>query len=216
MATAAAAIDRQPGARAGLVLAHAAAEVFEDLAQRVHPAWIESLGAGIDTIATRRPILLGELLLTRFDLRWPDLSAATEALERVWLLPPPEVRRLCGARALFGWRDALKRSVDGRLRRHARALVGDSAFDIITGNPDPRPGTVELPSELEPDWVCTQGWTLLKSASDWPDARSRRLVDLMLPPNDPGAPALPAIEADHGLFMAELPTILPEYPWLFG
>ena len=197
-----------------LVLARRAALALASMSKRVHPAWIASLGRDVETVAVNRPALLDELLLSRFDLRWPDLSAASHGPEYMWLLPPEQVKRVCSARALYTWRDALDRCVVAQVRRTARALVGDVAFKTLLARSDPRPHSVTLPESLDADEVCAFGWSQLKAGLPWRDARSCRLVDLMLPPvkvaESPGA------VDDHALFMADLPAMFPELLWLFG
>ena len=204
------------GGMAAATLARSAASALAVLSKRVHPGWIASLGADIAAFGAQRPALLDDLLLSRYDLRWPDLSAPTHGLENLWLLPPGQVRRLCSARALYTWRDALNRCVMADVRRKARALVGDLAFQVLTGRPDKYPHSITLPASLDSDEVCGLGWLQIRAALPWRDERSRRLVDLMLPPTP--ASAAPAHSAfdDHPLFMADLPAMFPEHSWLFG
>ena len=213
--------------RAGLLAAQAG-QVLQDLPQRVHPAWIDTVGADPATLAAGGPELLNIALLARFDLRWPDLSAASHALEIAWLLPPGQLARLCAARALFAVRGVLARSVDAGARRRARALVGDSSFEALMAVPQPRRDAAApaatLPGDDAPA-VLARGWALLDQALRWRDARSRRLIALMLPPAPspvrppaptPVAPADHGTAAEHAAFAAALHTLFPEHSWLFG
>jgi hypothetical protein len=211
--------------RAGLLAAHAGA-VLQDLPQRLHPAWIDTVGADPATLAAGGPELLNIALLARFDLRWPDLSAASHALEIAWLLPPAQLARLCAARALFAVRGALARSVDAGARRRARALVGDGSFHGLMAVPQARRDAAApapaLPGDDTPA-VQARGWTLIDQALRWRDARSRRLIELMLPPSPQPARAAPPVPAadrsaaeEHAAFTTALPTLFPEHAWLFG
>ena len=197
-----------------IALAKFAAAALASVSRRVHPAWVESLGKEVAVVASKGPALLDELLLSHFDLRWPDLSAVSHGPEYLWLLPVEQVKRFCSARALYTWRDALDRCVVAQMRRQARALVGNVAFEALIARPDPRPHSVALPETLDGDEVCALGWLHLKAGLPWRDARSRRLVDLMFPPTAVTAP--PGAADDHDLFMADLPAMFPELSWLFG
>ncbi len=208
-----------PAVRAGH-LATQAGQVLQDLPRRLHPSWIDTVGADPATLAAGGPELLNIALLARFDLRWPDLSAASHALELAWLLPPAQLARLCAARALFAVRGALARSVDAGARRRARALVGDASFEALVAVPQPRREDTALPADDTPA-VLAHGLALLDAALQWRDARSRRLIALMLPPA--GRPATPAAAqpphaaaAEHTAFAAALHTLFPEHAWLFG
>ncbi|WP_425258738.1 type III secretion protein HrpB4 [Rubrivivax sp. RP6-9] len=209
-------------------LAEQAGQVLHDLPRHLHPGWIDAVGADPALLAAGGPGLLNTALLARFDLRWPDLSAAQHALEIAWLLPPGQLARLCAARALFAVRGALARSVDAGARRRARALVGDSSFEALMAVPQARRDAAApaaaLPGDDAPA-VQARGWTLLDQALRWRDARSRRLIELMLPP--PPSPVRPpastpvaapehAYAAEHAAFAAALHTLFPEHAWLFG
>jgi hypothetical protein len=194
-----------------IALAREAARVLGSLGQRVHASWIGLLGP-----AGMPPQHIDRLLLARFDLRWPDLGVASGGLEHLWLLPPAQVRRVCVARALYERREALARCVTAGLRRDARALLGDVAFNAMTARTDKRQGGAALPSHLDGDRLCALGWQRLKAAVPWGDLRSRRLVELMLPPANAATAEGPLALSDHPSFMADLPALIPEHAWLFG
>jgi hypothetical protein len=199
-------------------LASQASAVLSDLAGHVHPAWtVSAAGTWVDP--TDDGSLLNLILQARFDLCWPDLSAARHPLELAWLLPPGDVRRVCAARSLFACRDALARTVDAGLRRQARALVGSHTLEALLAEQVRRPGE-PVPDPWSPDIITTLGWNLLKRALPWHDRRSRRLMDLMFPP---AAARLPRpvrperdLAAEHTAFCAVLSQLFPEHAWLFG
>ncbi len=197
----------------------AAAEVFVTLLDRIHPAWVRSMGIDMGAVSAVSPAsraVWTEVVAVRFDLRWPDLSVAAEPLQLLWLLPPLQIQRVCCARALFACRDALMRSVDAHVRRSARALVGPAAFDALTVVPGQRVGSAPVLAEPDTGRTSVSGLALLQTSSTWADARAHRLVQLALPPLE-AAPAQPASsDAEHALFASHLPTIFPEHSWLFG
>lgn len=194
-------------------LSDQAGRALQDLPSRVHPAWTAAMGADPGLLRSGGAQVLNTALLARFDLRWPDLSAARHAVELAWLLPPDQVARLCAARVLFTWRGVLARTVDAGLRRAARARIGAGSFDVLVAMPGPRHG--DPPPAMLDDVLLPLGWAWLKSALPWRDPRARRLVELMLPPVAPPAAARRA-EADDGRFLSALPDLFPEHAWLFG
>ncbi len=202
--------------------ARAAAEVFGSLLERMHPSWAQAMGFDKSTLgSTARGspglrAVWAEAVAVRLDLRWPDVSAATEPLHLLWLLPPPQIERVCSARALFACRDALARCVDAPVRRNARALVGAAAFQALVAVPAQRTGSAAVLGELESGLSAVNGFDLLKAGSRWADERALRLVQLVLPPlqleTEPPAPC----HAEHALFAHHFQTIFPEHAWLFG
>jgi hypothetical protein len=84
---------------AAAALARAAGAVFDELPARIHPGWSHSLPFDAGALAQAHPSVLAAALLVHFDLRWPDLSAATHALQRIWLLPRSALMQLCAAGA---------------------------------------------------------------------------------------------------------------------
>lgn len=208
-----------PPAPAVARLAGQAGQALQQLPQRLHPAWVQAVGANPALLSTGGPGLLNLALLARFDLRWPDLSAASHALELAWLLPRDELGRLCAARALYAFRGTLARTVDAGLRRAARALVGSAAFQALVQLPAPRRDSHVLPA-TEADAARLAGWAMLKQGLPWRDLRSRRLVELMLPPAVTGTspPTDPDADpaADHVAFASAVPILFPEHAWLFG
>lgn len=195
-----------------------AGRVLQELPGRVHPGWVATVGADPQVLAEGGGELLNTALLHRFDLRWPDLSAAVCALENAWLLPPADIRRLCCARAIFAWRATLARTVDAGLRRRARAAIGDATFAVAVGEPAVRRSDTAPPPLADGDAPALPGWALLKQAQPWRDPRAQRLIELMLPPaaaQEP-APAAAADAGEHGRFLALLPRLFPEHAWLFG
>ena len=159
--------------------------------------------------------MLDELVLSRFDLRWPDLSMAQTTLEYLWLLPPPLALYLCSLRALYAWRHTLHRSVDGTVRRTARSLAGDTAYGVLMDRAASGARALQLPPSLDAQHICPLGWAQIKAASAWRDVRGRRMVELMLPPSSM-ASTPPTASFDDAHFLADLPALLPEYSWLFG
>jgi hypothetical protein len=204
-------------------LAVQVATVLSNLPQRVHPAWVASLGFDAAFFSQGGHTVMNTVLQARFDLCWPDLSAADEPLELVGLLPPEQQRRLCAVRALYPFRGVLARSVDGAARRTARGLVGSETFDALLQLPERRREDRALPP-LDPDGLASAGWALMGGPLRWADVRLRRLAELSLPPaaalarNAWGQDAGPATlaETEHAGFMAALTPLFPEHQWLFG
>ena len=199
-------------------LAGQAGQTLADLPNRLHPEWVDSMGADPAVLHAGGAGVLNAALLARFDLRWPDLSAAGHGLELAWLLAPDQLVRLCAARALFAWRGALARCVDAGLRRRVRALVGTETFDAIVGIAQGRRDEAAAP--FEADVAQPMGWSLLRRALPWRDVRSRRLIELMLPPVPPHIVAALDERADesaeHDRFASTLLYLFPEHSWLFG
>lgn len=200
----------------------AAAEVFASLLERMHPAWAQAMGFDKGTLAVEATGSRGlravwaEAVAVRLDLRWPDVSSATEPLHLLWLLPPLQIERVCGARALFACRDALARCVDASVRRSARALVGPAAFEALVAVPAQRTGAVAALGELDSGFAAVNGFALLQAGSSWADPRAQRLVQLVLPPLQLAAEPPAPCEAEHALFARHFSTIFPEHAWLFG
>jgi hypothetical protein len=205
-----------PPVASALQLARRGAAALAGLSERVHPAWIDSLGDDVEALIRARPVLLNQVLLTHFGLRWPNVALAHQGADGLWLLSAADLRRVCAARALFRWRDTLDRCVVAAVRRAARSLVGDRAFEAIAARPCQRSrGADELPP-LEPDSICVQGWAQWKLDRPQGDTRARRLVDLTLPPFFGGAPAAKPDAEEADLFLTDLPLMFPELTWLFG
>jgi hypothetical protein len=200
-------------------LAAQAAQALQELPQRVHPAWIDTLEVDPALLACAGPGLMSTVLQARFDLCWPDLSAASHARELAWLLPAGQLQRLCAARALYAFRGPLARSVDAASRRGARALLGTEAFDALLKLPEQRREERALPP-LEADSIVVAGWGLLECQLPWRDARSRRLAELALPPAASLAGPVPgagqAQAAEHVEFVTAVKHLFPEHQWLFG
>lgn len=208
------AVGIAPTPAAALVLAREAAVVFASLLERLHPTWAHAIG--IDLALPGQRAVWAEVASVRFDLRWPDLSVARSALALLWLLPPAEVQRVCIARALFACREPLTRSVDGQVRRRARALVGALVYEALAASPAPRGEATPLPADFESDSLGLTGWRLLDQATVWRDLRARRLVQLMLPLSGVTSPTPTPSAAEHDLFVRLLPHFFPEHAWLFG
>jgi hypothetical protein len=203
-------------------LAARAAQVLQDLPRHVHPAWADTIGIAPAQLSAGGPGLLNTVLQARFDLCWPDLSAAHQALELAWLLPPQQLRRVCAARALYAVRGTLARSVNAALRRHARLLIGSESFETLVSLPERRRADTPQLS-LQADRVVLDGWALLERGLVWGDERTRRLTALALPP--PATPATPATWAawqdsaastNHAEFEVAVNQLFPEHQWLFG
>ena len=199
-------------------LATRAGQILSNLPACLHADWIRMMEADPALLARGGPEVLNTALLARFDLRWPDLSAAAHGLELAWLFAPEQLNQLCAARAVFAWRGLLGRGVDASARRQARALVGAQTFDLIAGIPQARRDVPALP--FEADRAVPLGWTWLDEALPWGDARSRRLTQLMLPPWPPeihaAAQNVPGNAAEHAGFLLALHQLFPEHSWLFG
>jgi hypothetical protein len=202
--------------------ARAAADVFATLLERMHPAWAQAMGFDKATLAAAAGGSRGlravwaEAVAVRLDLRWPDVSAATEPLHLLWLLAPAQIERVCSARALFACRDALARSVDASVRRSARALVGPAAFEALVAVPAQRTGSAAGLGEVESGFTGVNGFALLQAGSRWADSRAQRLVQLVLPPLQLATEPPAACEAEHALFARHFSTLFPEHAWLFG
>ena len=179
-------------------LSQGAAQALHDLPQRVHPAWLASLEVAPSLLVDAGPGLMSTVLQNRFDLCWPDLSAASHTLELVWLLPPEQLRRVCAARALFAYRGLLARSVDAAARRSTRLLLGAATFDALLHLPERRREPQALPP-LDEDSIVVVGWGLLGGQLPWADVRARRLVELVLPPAAVRARKAHRRGADHDL-----------------
>jgi len=205
-----------PTPAAALVLAREAAVVFASLLDRLHPSWVRAVGIDLAVTTPGHCAVWIEAITSRFDLRWPDLSAARSALELLWLLPPAEVQRVCIARALFACREPLARCVDGQVRRRARELVGAPAYEALAALPAPRGGGLPLPADVDSESLGLDGWQLLDQATEWRDSRARRLVQLMLPLSGVPSPKFKPSAAEHALFVLQLPHLFPEHAWLFG
>ena len=200
-------------------LAMQAAQVLADLPQHVHPGWIGALEVDRSLLSAGGAGLLNRALQTRFDLCWPDLSAATEALQMAWLLPPAQLRRVCAARVLYSMRGALARTVDAALRRSARLLIGSDSFEALVGLAERR--RVESPTlPAGSDRVVLAGWALIERQLCWGDDRLRRLTVLALPPHAPHAATAAPQEQnparEHAEFAAAVNQLFPEHQWLFG
>lgn len=200
-------------------LSEQAALALQDLPQRVHPLWVDLLEVDPGVLASGGPRFMNAVLQARFDLRWPDLSAASHALELTWLLPPAQVRQVCAARALYGFRGLLARTVDAATRRGARLLLGSEVFNALVQLPERRREERPLPA-LEPEGIVVAGWGLLGSQLAWRDVRLRRLVELALPPA--ATRARQALwrsrehAAEHAEFVTAVKYLFPEHQWLFG
>jgi hypothetical protein len=199
-------------------LATRAGQILSNLPACLHADWIRMLEADPALLAGGGHELLNTALLARFDLRWPDLSAAGHGLELAWLFAPEQLCQLFAARAVFAWRGTLGRGVDASARRQARALVGAEIFERIAGIPQARRDAPRAP--FEAGHALPLGWAWLDEALAWQDPRSRRLTQLMLPPwpehIHEAARDYPGSTTDHAGFLQALQQLFPEHSWLFG
>jgi hypothetical protein len=199
-------------------LAVRAGQILSDLPACLHPDWIKTMGADPPLLAQGGCEMFNTALLARFDLRWPDLSAAAHGLELAWLFPPEQLYKVYVARAVFAWRGTLTRGIDASARRQARALVGTDIFDLVSNIPQARRDAPTAP--FQANRALPLGWRWLDEALPWGDARSRRLTQLMLPSwsDDILADArnTPTQAAEHAGFLQALQNMFPEHLWLFG
>ena len=198
-------------------LSSLAVRALDDLEPRIHPGWRAELAVDRLPLSDGGAAAMNAVLRARFDLCWPDLSAARHGIELAWLLEPGQVARLCAARALFACRGTLARTVDAAQRRAARALIGSEVVDAMIELPERHRDDAALPPMETPGLVAA-GWQLLRAQLRWSDERSRRLMELALPP-EAASPGLRdgGVSADaHRRFLNGLHQLFPEHQWLFG
>ncbi|KGW59403.1 bacterial type III secretion family protein [Burkholderia pseudomallei MSHR1029] len=73
-------------------------------------------------------------------------------------------------------------------------------------------------SQLSADDVAWEGWCLFEHERVWSPAGPMRIVRLALPREPARAPWLEraAADADGAMLLARVPSLFPEWTWLFG
>lgn len=207
--------------------AFAAGTALQSVGSHLHPSWRDAVSARLSIETTMLvdfpPQCLNEALLSVFDLNWPDLSASESPIEKLWLLPPDEVARICSARVAVGWPGGMRHCVDATTRRLIRGAMGNAGFECLLKLP-PAPlvsgFSVKAANMTE---LCTAGWRWLRAGTTWCDRRAEQLVALMLPFSEqetvaqqaPSPHQLPILDG-NSRFLQLFPTLFPEHSWLSG
>ncbi|RIV41131.1 MULTISPECIES: type III secretion protein HrpB4, partial [pseudomallei group] len=73
-------------------------------------------------------------------------------------------------------------------------------------------------TQLSADDVAWEGWCLFERERVWSPAGPMRIVRLALPREPARAPWLEraAADADGAMLLARVPSLFPEWTWLFG
>ncbi|MGV4862345.1 type III secretion protein HrpB4, partial [Burkholderia pseudomallei] len=73
-------------------------------------------------------------------------------------------------------------------------------------------------AQLSADDVAWEGWCLFEHERVWSPAGPMRIVRLALPREPARAPWLEraAADADGAMLLARVPSLFPEWTWLFG
>ncbi|WP_080498782.1 type III secretion protein HrpB4, partial [Burkholderia pseudomallei] len=146
--------------------------------------------------------------------------------DRLAALPIADTLRLLRMRALLFRRTELRHWIDRASRERLAGWVGADggrALAALCAQPDARRERERREplaplAQLSADDVAWEGWCLFEHERVWSPAGPMRIVRLALPREPARAPWLEraAADADGAMLLARVPSLFPEWTWLFG
>ncbi|WP_010119724.1 type III secretion protein HrpB4, partial [Burkholderia oklahomensis] len=168
----------------------------------------------------------GSLLLLRtLGATSPSLDGFDAPADRLAALPVADALRLLRLRALLFRRTELRHWIGRASRERLTGWVGADGYRALAALPDAsrardldRREPIAPLAQLSDDGLAWEGWCLFERERVWSAAGPMRVVRLALPR---GAVRPPWIEratagADGATLLARLPSLFPEWSWLFG
>jgi Bacterial type III secretion protein (HrpB4) len=194
------------------------------LADEMHPGWVDAAwrGAGLDAArdAAHVPTAQHSALLARaYGLRWPPLAELVAPVHRLSVLGR---RPICRILALFGLqprRDAVRRMLGRGARDELVGHIGQPAYDWLLGQPVVGLANAEpmLPEALQLDCLASVGYAVLQAGGAWRSREALAITRLSLAPGNAPKGSLPDVDANLASTVIDrLPTVFPEFAWLFG
>ncbi|AOJ71170.1 MULTISPECIES: type III secretion protein HrpB4 [Burkholderia] len=168
------------------------------------------------------------LLLRAVGASSPPLDGFDAPADRLAALPVADALRLLRLRALLSRRAELRHWIDRASRERLAGWVGADgcrALAALTALPDaPRARGLDRRAPITPlaqlsgDDIAWEGWCLFERERVWSPKGPARIVRLALPRERARAPWIEhaAADADGATLLARLPSLYPEWSWLFG
>ncbi|KVW32018.1 type III secretion protein HrpB4 [Burkholderia ubonensis] len=197
----------------------------------VHASWHGALAPLVATMQDHAPALRAAcslLLLRTLGAPSPSLDGFDAPADRLAALPVTDTLRLLRMRALLFRRTELRHWIDRASRMRLAGWVGADgcrALAALSVLPDaPRARDLERREPPVPlaqrsgDDLAWEGWRLFERERAWSPAGPMRIVRLALPRDAARAPWIEraAADADGATLLARLPSLFPEWSWLFG
>ncbi|KVT54418.1 type III secretion protein HrpB4 [Burkholderia ubonensis] len=194
----------------------------------VHASWHGALAPLVATMQDHAPALRAAcslLLLRTLGAPSPSLDGFDAPADRLAALPVADTLRLLRMRALLFRRTELRHWIDRASRMRLAGWVGADGCRALAELPDaPRARDLERREPPVPlaqrsgDDLAWEGWRLFERERAWSPAGPMRIVRLALPRDAARAPWIEraAADADGATLLARLPSLFPEWSWLFG
>ncbi|KVN10754.1 MULTISPECIES: type III secretion protein HrpB4 [unclassified Burkholderia] len=194
----------------------------------VHASWHGALAPLVATMHERAPALraaCSRLLLRTLAGPSPALDGFDAPADRLAALPVADALRLMRVRALLFRRAELRHWIGRASRERLAGWVGAGGCRALAALPDaPRARDLDRREPAAPlarlsgDDLAWEGWCLFERDRAWSPAGPMRIVRLALPRDAARAPWIEraAADADGAMLLARLPSLFPEWSWLFG
>ncbi|WP_438939370.1 type III secretion protein HrpB4 [Burkholderia pseudomallei] len=195
----------------------------------VHASWHGALAPLVAAMHEHAPALRAAcslLLLRTLGGSAPTLGGFDSRADRLAALPIADTLRLLRMRALLFRRTELRHWIDRASRERLAGWVGADggrALAALCAQPDARRERERREplaplTQLSADDVAWEGWCLFERERVWSPAGPMRIVRLALPREPARAPWLEraAADADGAMLLAHVPSLFPEWTWLFG
>ncbi|KVL92255.1 type III secretion protein HrpB4 [Burkholderia stagnalis] len=194
----------------------------------VHASWHGALAPLVATMHAHAPALRAACslrLLRTLGIASPSLDGFDAPANRLAALPVADALRLLRVRALLRRRTELRHWIDRASRERLAGWVGADGCRALAALPDaPRARDLDrrepaVPlAQLSGDDVAWEGWCLFEHERAWSAAGPMRVVRLALPRDAVRPPWIEHADAsaDGATLLARLPSLFPEWSWLFG
>lgn len=189
--------------------------------------WVDQVWAGLSAQAAaardeHADRVTSAALQTAYGVRWPSLTALTQRVHRLAVLPLADVLKVLQAVALYQRRAEVRRCIGRTARVAIIDRVGQAAFEAILAAPgnDASSECETAFNALPAHVLARSAFRALESGGLWVCRDSHRLVSLCLAP-DAAAKALPCAPsappaANFQPLIHQLDLLFPEHAWLFG
>ncbi|AOJ06523.1 type III secretion protein HrpB4 [Burkholderia mayonis] len=197
----------------------------------VHASWHGALAPLVATMRDRAPALRAPcslLLLRTLGAASPSLDGFDAPADRLAALPVADALRLLRLRALLFRRTELRHWIDRASRERLTGWVGPDGYRALAALPDaPRSRDLDRREPLAPitplaqlsgDGLAWEGWRLFERERVWSAAGPMCIVRFALPRDAVRPPGIERATAgaDGAMLLARLPSLFPEWSWLFG
>ncbi|MCU9953640.1 MULTISPECIES: type III secretion protein HrpB4 [Burkholderia] len=194
----------------------------------VHASWHGALAPLVATTREHAPALRAAcslLLLRTLGATSPSLDGFNARADRLAALPVADTLRLLRVRALLFRRTELRHWIDRASRERLAGWVGADGCNALAVLPDaPRARDLDRREPVAPlaqlsgDDIAWEGWCLFERERAWAPAGPMRIVRHALPRDTARPPWIEraAADADGATLLARLPSLFPEWSWLFG